>query len=204
VINEEEYFEAIIDKTGFITKVPRILPNLSNEVLARIGKRLKVKNIEKLNDLAYRVSGAESSHGKNTLGPVTSSGDRARGDYQWFDSALKTAKNRMKKILGYLPKDIEKELDARKLSPDHEKALFFSHISEDKHSDDKLYEYLAGRSNGADLYLWHHYKPRRSKKGGEYIIPERVKKNIRNWFGKGPHWLYSGGERTYRKMGMPQ
>ena len=60
-MNEEEYFEAIIDKTGFITKVPRILPNLSNEVLARIGKRLKVKNIEKLNDLAYRVSGAERS-----------------------------------------------------------------------------------------------------------------------------------------------
>ena len=32
----------------------------------------------------------------------------------------------------------------------------------------------------------------------------RLKKNIENWFGKGPHWLYSGGERSYRKMGMPQ
>ena len=202
MMKEEEYFEAIRKiKADFITKVPA---NLSNEVLKVVGKRLKVKNIDKLNDFAYRVSGAESSHGKNTLGSITSSGEQAKGNYHFFDSALKTAKNRMKKILGYLPKNIEKESDARNLSEDDQKALFFSHITEDKHSDDKIYEYLAGRSGGGDLYLWHHYKPRRSNKGGEYFIPKRVKKNIENWFGKGPHWLYSGGERSYRKMGMPQ
>ena len=126
--------------------------DISSLILEKVEARLG-RDMTKLHQLATDVSGMESSHGRNVTNPTTT----AKGHYQFTDDSFETAKNRMRNIIGFVPANINNADSANDLSLPDQKALFFSHISEDPGSDAKIIDYLEG-STGADLYLHHHYK----------------------------------------------
>ena len=113
------------------------LPDL---VLEKVRRRLRVDDVSKLNTLAMQIAGMESDYGKNLKNPESS----AKGIWQFTDASDKTAKNRLKNVIGFIPERISKQEDIRKLSETDQRALFFAHLSEDKMSDGKIYDYLEG------------------------------------------------------------
>tara|TARA_B100000408_G_C10294563_1_gene221806 strand:- start:648 stop:1370 length:723 start_codon:yes stop_codon:yes gene_type:complete len=127
--------------------------DLSDLVLDKVEDRLGVET-ERLNEFAMVVAGMESDYGTNTNNPTST----AKGIYQITDATFPTAKNRLKKILGYLPENIKNAAKVDDLLEDDQKALFFAHLSEDKGSDSKMIDYLEGRTSGAELYKFNHYK----------------------------------------------
>ena len=140
--------------------------DLSDLVLDKIEDRLGVET-ERLNEFAMVVSGMESDYGRNTNNPTST----AKGPYQILDKTFPTAKKRLKKILGYLPENIKNAAQVDHLPENDQKALFFAHLAEDKGrehdsppgaaghgSDAKMIDYLEGRTSGAELYKFHHYK----------------------------------------------
>jgi hypothetical protein len=126
--------------------------DISNLILEKLEGRLG-RDVTRLHQFATDVSGMESSYGRNVNNPTTS----AKGHYQFTDDSFVTAKNRMRNILGYVPQSIANASDINDLSLPDQKAVFFSHLSEDEGSDLRIMDYLDG-STGADLYLYHHYK----------------------------------------------
>ena len=127
------------------------LPDL---VLEKVRRRLRVDDVSALNTLAMQIAGMESDYGKNLKNPKSS----AKGIWQFTDSSYKTAKNRLKNVIGFIPERIAKQKDIRKLSETDQRALFFAHLTEDKMSDGKIYDYLQGKVGPEKLYQFHHYK----------------------------------------------
>ena len=126
---------------------------LDDEILNKVGKRLGM-DATGLIDFAKTVGGMESDNNPLAKNPTTT----AKGEYQFTDDSFITAKQRLKNIVGYIPKRI---LDAKSiidLSPEDQRTLFFSHLTEDKGSDARLKSYLEGANSGWDLYLHNHYK----------------------------------------------
>ena len=140
--------------------------DLPQRVLDKVEDRLGMET-DRLHDLAHRVSGMESDYGQNLNNPTSS----AKGIYQFTDPSFPTAKNRLRKILGYIPEYIENAQSIDDLPADAQKALFFAHLTEDKGSDARLKEYLQGNASGADLYEFDHHKRVGAKAGGIPLDP---------------------------------
>jgi len=68
---------------------------------------------------------------------------------------------------GWIPSDNLSETDQR--------ALFFAHLSEDRMSDGKIYDYLQGKVGPEKLYEFHHYKGKPTKE-----TKKRMKERFRN------------------------
>jgi hypothetical protein len=155
--------------TGFKTDVS--YTPLVDLVIDNIGERLRVPNADKLRALGEQVSGVESKHGKKTR----STRSTARGKYQILKGTYKTALNRLGNILDRVYNVPKKErnkqimlpprlknttwndLDRGKISEEDQEALFLAHMSESGFSDGMIYDYLAGKKSGKDLYQYHHY-----------------------------------------------
>ena len=136
-----------------------IYGGLSEQVLDKVEDRLDNKygssiETDKLNELDKVISGMESDYGKNLYNPDST----AKGIYQFTDDSFETAKNRLSKIIGYLPDRINEAQTVNDLSSDAQKALFFAHLSEDKGSDERMIEYINQGTSGAELYVQDHYK----------------------------------------------
>ena len=144
------------------------LPDL---VLEKVRRRLRVDDVSKLNTLAMQIAGMESDYGKNLKNPESS----AKGIWQFTDASYKTAKNRLKNVIGFVPERISKQKDIRKLSETDQRALFFAHLSEDKMSDGKIYDYLEGKVGPEKLYEFHHYKGKPTKE-----TKKRMKERFRS------------------------
>ena len=150
--------------------------SLSDQILDKVEDRLGVET-DKLHELAKVISGMESDYGKNLFNPDSS----AKGIYQFTDDSFTTSKNRLKNILGYIPDRISKAKTVNDLSADDQKALFFAHLSEDKGSDERMFEYINEGSSGAELYIQDHYKgnptPETSERMNQFFGPgsDRIK-----------------------------
>jgi hypothetical protein len=133
-------------------EIPRT-PELDIMILDRVSKRLGVDAMP-LMDFSHKVAGMESDFNPYAKNPKSS----AKGMYQLTDDSFTTAKNRLKNSLGKIPERIIKAKSIIDLSPSDQRALFFAHMTEDFGSDKRMLDYLEGRDNGSQLYLFNHYK----------------------------------------------
>ena len=143
------------DPTKFRSASPSHPPrkgDITNRILAKLESRIGM-DATRLHDFAHDVSGMESRYGADLVNPTST----AKGIYQFTDDSFVTAKNRLRNILGYVPKNIQDTENVNDLSSADQKALFFAHLTQDKGSDDSIVAYLEG-SSGAPLYVRHHYK----------------------------------------------
>lgn len=136
----------------FNIELPK-MPELDRKILDRVSKRLGIDSMP-LIDFAHKVAGMESDFNPYAKNPLSS----AKGMYQLTDDSFVTAKNRLKNSVGKVPERISKAKSIIDLSPADQRTLFFAHMTEDSGSDQRILDYLEGRDNGSQLYLFNHYK----------------------------------------------